>query len=137
MKHYVLSGELFNKLSESTQKEISDLLTLNNENIREMHARAVELDRVIRRKKDEVILVHIDSDLMSMISEEQDLKEKLRLNTDVEVFAELLSGRKITSSAWPAGSYIMIGEDGNCIDENGDQFSNLDALIGFELEVRP
>lgn len=142
MKHYVLTGKHFDQLSEAAQKEISDLLASNNENIQKMHARAVELAGAIQQEKDEmerngVKTVHIDSDLMSMMSEEQDLKEKLRVETDSDVFAELLSGRKITSSAWPVGSYIMIGENGDCIDEKGDHFSDLDALIGFELEVMP
>lgn len=142
MKHYVLTAQLFDQLSEDTQKEISNLLASNNENIQNMHARSVELAVAIQQEKDEmrrngIDTIHIDSNLMSMISEEQDLKEKLRLETDADVFAELLSGRKIASSAWPAGSYIMIGEDGDCIDEKGEHFSDLDALIGFELEVLP
>lgn len=142
MKHYVLPAQLFDQLSEASQKEISDLLASNNENIQKMHARTTELAGAIQQEKDKmerngVKTVHIDSDLMSMMSEEQDLKEKLRLNTDTDVFAELLSGRKITSPAWPVGSYIMIGEDGDCIDEKGEHFSDLDALVGFELEVMP
>lgn len=139
-KFTVIPEHLFSQLSESAQKEIIDILAKEAAQFEVDCKRVAELEQSIAEEKqrmedNKIKTVHIDSDYMQMIIELETLKSVRSRSTDCEILASLLMGYKIMSRAWPEGSFIEIGIDGNLIDEKGEELSDLNMLIGFKLEA--